>query len=70
MSVPNPAAPRAQAVDTRLTPAQAGRRLDLTPKRIHQLFDQGLLAGERTPLGRLIDASSVEALARAREQGR
>jgi hypothetical protein len=49
-----------------LSPAQAARVLDLTPNRIRQLCDSGVLKVTRTPLGRLLDAESVNALAAER----
>ncbi len=49
-----------------LSPAEAGRRLGLSVDRIRQLVDHGRLEATRTPLGRLIDAGSVEALAAER----
>jgi hypothetical protein len=45
-----------------LSPAQAARRLDVTPSRVRQLMATGHLAYIATPLGRLIDAASVETL--------
>ena len=57
---------RIAITDTRLSPAQAALRLRCTPERVRQLFDTGILAGERTALGRLLDLSSVEDLIRSR----
>lgn len=44
-----------------LTPAQAARELGLTPHRIQQMIDAGQLEGQRSPLGRLASAKSVDA---------
>ena len=56
-----------QAETTRwLTPSQAARILDVTPARVRQLIAAGQLACDRTPLGRLVLASSVERLAAER----
>ena len=49
-----------------LTPSQAARVLDVTPARVRQLIASGQLACDRTPLGRLVLASSVESLAAER----
>ncbi len=49
-----------------LTPAQAARRLDITPARVSQLLAAGHLAHVATPLGRLIDPESVAARAAER----
>ncbi len=51
---------------TGLTPAQAARRLQVTPQWVVQLADAGRLRSCRTPLGRLIDPAAVEAFAAAR----
>jgi predicted site-specific integrase-resolvase len=48
--------------ETRLTPAQAARRLDVTPAMIRWWTRHGQLDYELTPLGRLIDSASVERL--------
>jgi len=53
-----------------LTPATVARMLGVTPCRVRQLVEQGKLACEWTPLGRLIDPQSVEKLAREREARR
>jgi excisionase family DNA binding protein len=53
-----------------LTPAEAGRALGLTSMRVRQLVAEGRLAAIRTPLGRLIERQSVEALRRKRAAGR
>lgn len=45
-----------------LTPAQAGRKLGVTPNRVRQLIEEGALGCQRTPLGRLIDPKSLEEL--------
>ena len=52
-----------------LTPAAAARRLNLTPASIRKLMHAEKLAYTRTPLGRLVEAASVEALVRARAAG-
>ncbi len=52
-----------------LTPAAAARRLNLTPASIRKLMSQERLAYTRTPLGRLVDPESVEAMVRARGAG-
>jgi excisionase family DNA binding protein len=51
-----------------LTPAQAARALGLTPIRVRQLVDAGRLDAQRTPLGRLVRASAVAAMAAERQQ--
>ena len=53
-----------------LTPSEAARELGVTPARVRQLIASGQLDCDRTQLGRLVLASSVEALAaeRARRQ--
>lgn len=53
-----------------LTPSQAARVLDITPARVRQLIAAGQLACDRTPLGRLVLASSVETLAAERTRRR
>ena len=45
-----------------LTPAQAGRMIGVTAQRVRQMADAGQLTCKRTPLGRLLDADSVERL--------
>lgn len=52
-----------------LTPAQAGRVLDLTSTRVNQLGDAGRIQMTRTALGRLFDARDVERLAQERRAG-
>ena len=55
-----------------LTPSEAARELGVTPARIRQLIASGQLACDRSPLGRLVLASSVAKLAaerRARQVG-
>lgn len=48
--------------DTRwLTPTQAARILGVSRLRVRQLMNDGKLEYTRTPLGRLVDAQSVEA---------
>jgi excisionase family DNA binding protein len=52
-------------VDTKaltLTVSQAAAQLGLSERRIRDLCDLGKLEVERTPLGRLISAASVQAL--------
>jgi excisionase family DNA binding protein len=49
--------------DPRLTPSQAARELGLSSVYIRALMDQGRLAHEWTPLGRLIPREAVEAMA-------
>ncbi len=51
-----------------LTPAQAARKLGLTPQRVRQLADGGHLAYTMTPLGRLLDTADVARLAQERAQ--
>jgi excisionase family DNA binding protein len=48
------------------TPSEAAHRLGLTPARVRQLMAAGRLPHRRTPLGRLLDADAVDALALAR----
>jgi excisionase family DNA binding protein len=50
-----------------LSPTQAANRLQLSPQRVRQLVDEGKLAAMATPLGRLISADAVAALATARQ---
>ncbi len=49
-----------------LTVQQAAHLLGLSPQRVRVLVDTGKLEGERTPLGRLISAESVERLKQER----
>lgn len=49
-----------------LSPSQAAKQLDVTPTRVSQLADEGQVKALKTPLGRLIDSASVEALVKAR----
>jgi excisionase family DNA binding protein len=51
-----------------LSPTQAANRLGLSPQRVRQLVGEGKLAATITPLGRLISAADVTALAAARAQ--
>jgi excisionase family DNA binding protein len=51
-----------------LSPAQAALQLHLTPQRIRQLVDTGRLGAVKTPLGRLVKAADVAALAAERGQ--
>lgn len=55
---------------TGLTPAQAARRLGITPQWVVQLADAGRLRSCRTSLGRLIDLDDVERLAIERQAKR
>lgn len=48
--------------DNFLTVAQAARLLGVTPARVRQMGAEGKLDPRWTPLGRLFDASAVEAL--------
>ena len=50
-----------------LAPHQAGRRLNVGTTRVGQLVTEGQLRAMQTPLGKLIDAKSVEALQQARQ---
>ena len=50
-----------------LSPSQAGRELKVSVERVRQLMEQGALEFERTPLGRLVLAASVERLRKQRE---
>ena len=50
-----------------MRPAEAARQLGLSSTRIQQLVDKGVLAGQRTVLGRMVDARSV-AVEAARRQ--
>jgi hypothetical protein len=50
-----------------LSPSQTGRRLGLSAARVRQLADAGRLEFVLTPLGRLFDERSVEALRVERE---
>jgi hypothetical protein len=49
-----------------LTPSQAARELGVTPARVRQLISTGQLPHNWTPLGRLVPAASVAALAAER----
>jgi excisionase family DNA binding protein len=53
-----------------MTPAQAARVLGVSAERVRQLADAGYLAHQRTILGRIIDAESVERLRAEREAAR
>jgi hypothetical protein len=46
------------------------RHLDLTPARVRHLMGQGRLPFLSTPLGRLLDADAVDAMALACQAGR
>lgn len=50
-----------------LTIGQVARLLNVSSARVGQLADQGRLDFERTPLGRLFDADSVQRLAQERQ---
>ena len=52
------------------TPSEAARRLGLTPARVRQFMADGRLPHRRTPLGRLLDADAVDAMALVRNAGR
>ena len=52
--------------DRMYTPSEAAHRLGLTPARVRQLMAEGRLPHRRTPLGRLLDADAVDAMAQAR----
>jgi predicted site-specific integrase-resolvase len=54
--------------DTWLTPAQAARRLDVTPAMVRHWTKHGRLVFELTPLGRLIEPASVERLRSERDR--
>ena len=49
-----------------VTPAGAGRILDLTPCRVRQLIDEGRLPALKTPLGRLLSRADVTQFAEQR----
>ena len=53
---------------TALSPSQAARTLGLSRQRVKQLLIGGRLVAERTALGHLIDAQSVEDLRQERAQ--
>jgi len=53
-----------------MTPGEAARLLGVSTTRVRQLIDAGALVGVVTPLGRVIDAGSVEKLAVARAERR
>ena len=52
------------------TPAEAAHRLGLTTARVRQLMAAQRLPHRVTPLGRLLDADAVDAMAAARNAGR
>ena len=52
---------------TSLTPSQAARLLNLSPRRVTQLHDEGRIHATFTPLGRLFDLDEVERFALERE---
>lgn len=49
-----------------LTTSQVAKILDVTGRRVVQLAEDGEIAFERTPLGRLYDAADVARLASER----
>lgn len=49
--------------------SEAARRLGLSAHRIRQMVDAGQLQAVRTPLGRLIPVTAVEAERRRRQGG-
>jgi excisionase family DNA binding protein len=51
------------------TPSEAAQRLRLTTARVRQLMADGRLPHRRTPLGRLLEADAVDAMALARQGG-
>ena len=59
----------AMATDNWLTPAEAALRLERTPSLVRYLMERGQLRHRRTPLGRLVDPSSVDELRRTRGAG-
>ena len=60
----------AQTPKAALTRGEASRRLGLSPERVRQLGQAGVLPYEQTPLGRLYDASAVDAYAVERQRRR
>ena len=55
------------SLETRLyTPSEAAQRLGVTPERVRQLLRAGRIPHVQTPLGRLIDANALDAIAQAR----
>lgn len=50
-----------------ISPKEAALRLGRTPDRVRQMARKGQLVIKWTPLGRLVDAESVEAVLQARE---
>jgi excisionase family DNA binding protein len=50
-----------------LSPTQAANRLHLSAQRVRQLVAEGKLEAVATPLGRLISAAGVAALAAERQ---
>jgi excisionase family DNA binding protein len=50
-----------------LTTTQAARALDISESRVRALADRGELTVERTPLGRLFSAESVEKVRKERD---
>jgi excisionase family DNA binding protein len=50
-----------------VAPSEAARRLGVSVVRVRQWADQGRLSAIRTPLGRLIEAESVERLSMDRQ---
>jgi len=56
-------------VEEWLTPAQAARVLGVTPAMVRHMANHGQVECQRTPLGRLLGAESVERLHAARTAG-
>lgn len=52
-----------------LRPVDAARRLGVSATRIQQLVDKGVLIGQRTVLGRMVDSRSVADEAARRRAG-
>jgi excisionase family DNA binding protein len=51
-----------------LSPSQAAHKLQVSPHRVRQLVAEGRLGAVMTPLGRLVKATDVAALAAERGQ--
>ncbi len=60
----------AQLLEQMVTTGQAARRLEVSEERVRQLTRCGELKSVTTPLGRLIDARSVDELAERRQAQR
>lgn len=50
-----------------LSPSQAALRLERSAQWVRDLADRGVLNAVRTPLGRLIDPASIDAMLRNRK---